>query len=265
MGINLILDKWFAKDGKMNVAFALQVSAFLFFADLCFHRANVQAFAPWISTAENIPSLFFAFVFLLALYSFLSGYLIPFFVQLLTFAVPVSLSGAYESDYEARRSVLKDQYERFAVETGNASMLALVTHLKEERPRHFQNVGLFLMWMWLLWAELRYCLSVSGTIGNGALPLPFSPWVNGIGALICLGITVLLVIGSANSRSSSRIRVSQQLRLEIEGREKEPASAAVKNSNQGNETISPLTFPSGPMLEVRGNMRQREPLSKGPF
>ncbi|MEO7425731.1 MAG: hypothetical protein ABI036_11130 [Fibrobacteria bacterium] len=247
MGFNSILDRWFAKDGKMNVAFALQVSAFLFFADLCFHRANVQAFAPWISTAENIPSLFFALVFLLALYSFLSGYLIPFFVQLLTFAVPTSLSGAFQSDFEARRSVLKDQYERFAVETGNAAMLAQVTHLKEERPRHFQNVGLFLMWMWLLWGELRYCLSVSGTVGNGVLPLPFSPWVNGIGALICLGITVLLVIGSAKNRSSSRILVSRKLRMEIEEREKEPAPAGVKNSNLGNTTFNPITFPPGPM------------------
>ncbi len=256
MGVDSFFNKWFSKDGKLSLPLALQVSAFFFFADLCLHRANVRLFTPWVSAAENVPPLLITLFAFLALYSMLSGHLLPFFFRQLTFLVPASMSSESGSDYEARRSVLEDQYERFAVETNNAAMLAHVSNIREEPTRHFRNSSLFLIWMWLAWAEVRFCLSVSGTIGNHVLPLPSSPWVNGIGALVCFGITVLWIVGYAKDRSSLRIRVSQKLRWEIEEREKGPTTAAVKNPNQDHATFSPLNFPSEPMIGVARAKRQ---------
>jgi len=256
MGIDAIFEKWFAKDGKLSLPVALQVSAFLFFADLCLHKSNFHPFTPWISAAENVPSLLFALFSLIALYSLLSVYLIPFSICILIFFMPSSLFSGSESDYEARKSVNKDQYERYAVETNSAAMLAAVTHQKEESTRQFRNVELFLMWMWLAWAEVSFCLPAFGTLGNRVMPLPVSPWINWIGALICFGITILWVAVAARNLPSSKVPVSQKLRLEILEREKGPTPAVVKNPNQDQATFSPLTFPTEPMIGVTRVKRQ---------
>lgn len=240
-----------AKEGKVSLSHALQISSFLFFLDLGMQWTTLEPISALEFSAGAVLPLAMTLAFLLVLYSFLDRVAVPFAVCALFSFKTLFWPKGIDTSSRRKESVPDYQYEKFAMETNNGAAVEFVNREKAERHRFIRNGGLFLLWAWLGWGELTYCLPKPGTLGHLVFPMQVSRGIIGIGFLVCLGLTLLWIFVLERVGASLQISVSQAMYQEIRDREKEiEAKKEVRDRNQESSALG-LSFPMQPIIGTR--------------
>jgi len=252
MNLDSILHMGLAKEGKVSLSHAFQISSFLCFLDLGMQWTSFKPISALELSAGAALPLALTLAFLLVLYGFLDRVAVPVAVWGLYSLKTLFWPKVADTPSWGNESVPDYQYERFAQETNNGAAVEFVNREKSERHRFIRNGGLFLQWAWLAWGELTFCLSTPGTMGHLVFPMHDSRGIIGIGFLVCLGVTLLWIFILERVNASLRIVVSPKIYREIQDREKEVDPVGrVSDQNRGRGESGLAHFPKQPIIGSR--------------
>jgi hypothetical protein len=234
----------------VSLPYALHISSFLLFFDLCMRWTGLEpVYTLKLSNGRVFP-LALTLAFLLVIYGILAR------------AVPIVVWGLFSlknlfwiwnthSPFRGKGTVPDYQYERYAVETHNGTAFEYVRREQAEHHRFIGNGGLFLLWIWLGWGEMTFCLPKSGTMGNLVFPMQESRGIVGIGFLICLGITLLWTVLMERECASLQVPVSPKMYQEIQEREKVGELKKDTQDRNQEDSVPGLSYPMQPMIKSR--------------